>query len=147
MSDPASAPGRTAAVVGVGFTPFTRASGKSVLSLATEAVADAIRDAGLRLGDVDGMNSFMVSDDSVPCVAVSSALGLGPLRTVLDVQLGGQAPCHLGLAGGPVGGPGRRRGGGRLPGPQRPLGARGSVPCGSPGWVGSTATRSGTAPT
>jgi hypothetical protein len=41
------------------------------------------------------MGSFMVSDDSVPCVAVSSALGLGQLRTVLDLQLGGQAPCHL----------------------------------------------------
>ena len=31
----------------------------------------------------------------MPCVAVSSTLGLGPLRTVLDLQLGGQAPCHL----------------------------------------------------
>ena len=41
------------------------------------------------------MGSFMVSDDSVPCVAVSSTLGIGPLRSVLDLQLGGQAPCHL----------------------------------------------------
>ena len=95
MSIPASGPGQTAALVGVGFTPFTRASGQSVLALATEAVANAVRDAGLHLDDVDGLSSFMVSDDSVPCVAVSSALGLGPLRTVLDVQLGGQAPCHL----------------------------------------------------
>src|SRR6202034_1321819 len=31
----------------------------------------------------------------VLCVAVSSALGLGQLRSVLDLQLGGQAPCHL----------------------------------------------------
>ena len=95
MSDPPAGPGRTAALVGVGFTPFTRASGRSVLALATEAVAGAVGDAGLRLDEVDGLSSFMVSDDSVPCVAVSSALGLGPLRTVLDVQLGGQAPCHL----------------------------------------------------
>jgi acetyl-CoA acetyltransferase len=85
----------TAAVVGVGYTPFSRASGRSVLSLAAEAVAAAVGDAGLRLADVDGMGSFMVTDDSVPCVAVSSALGFGPLRTVLDLQLGGQAPCHL----------------------------------------------------
>jgi acetyl-CoA acetyltransferase len=85
----------TAAVVGVGYTPFSRASGRSVLSLAAEAVAAAVGDAGLRLADVDGMGSFMVTDDSVPCVAVSSALGVGPLRTVLDLQLGGQAPCHL----------------------------------------------------
>jgi acetyl-CoA acetyltransferase len=85
----------TAAVVGVGYTPFSRASGRSVLSLAAEAVAAAVGDAGLQLADVDGMGSFMVTDDSVPCVAVSSALGFGPLRTVLDLQLGGQAPCHL----------------------------------------------------
>jgi acetyl-CoA acetyltransferase len=84
-----------AALVGVGYTPFTRASGRSVLSLAAEAVAGAVHDAGLTLAEVDGLASFMVSDDSVPCVAVSSALGLGPLRTVLDLQLGGQAPCHL----------------------------------------------------
>jgi len=84
-----------AAVVGVGFTPFSRASGRSVLSLAAEAVANAVHDAGLGLDQVDAMGSFMVSDDSVPCVAVSSALGLGELRSVLDLQLGGQAPCHL----------------------------------------------------
>jgi acetyl-CoA acetyltransferase len=82
-------------VVGVGFTPFSRASGRSVLSLAAEAVANAVHDAGLGLDQVDAMGSFMVSDDSVPCVAVSSALGLGELRSVLDLQLGGQAPCHL----------------------------------------------------
>ena len=90
-----SGPGRVAAVAGVGFSPFSRDSGRSVLSLATEAVAGAVGDAGLNLSDVDGMGSFMVSDDSVLCVAVSSALGLGELRSGLDLQLGGQAPCHL----------------------------------------------------
>jgi acetyl-CoA acetyltransferase len=87
--------GRVAAVAGIGFSPFSRDSGRSVLSLATEAVAGAVEDAGLNLSDVDGMGSFMVSDDSVLCVAVSSALGMGELRSVLDLQLGGQAPCHL----------------------------------------------------
>jgi acetyl-CoA acetyltransferase len=87
--------GRVASVVGTGFSPFSRDSGRSVLSLATEAVADAVHDAGLKLSDVDAMGSFMLSDDSVPCVAVSSALGMGELRSVLDLQLGGQAPCHL----------------------------------------------------
>ena len=95
MTKTASYPGRVASLVGVGFTPFSRDSGRSVLSLATEAVANAIGDAGLRPADVDGMGSFMLSDDSVPCVAVSSALGMGELRSVLDLQLGGQAPCHL----------------------------------------------------
>ena len=95
MTGAGSGPGRVAAVAGVGFTPFTRGSGRSVLSLATEAVAHAVTDAGLRLADVDGMGSFMLSDDSILCVAVSSALGMGQLRSVLDLQLGGQAPCHL----------------------------------------------------
>jgi acetyl-CoA acetyltransferase len=87
--------GPRAAVVGVGYTALSRRSGRSVLSLATEAVSNALADAGLGPGDVDGLASFMVMSDSVPCVAVSSALGMGQLRTVLDVQLGGQAPCHL----------------------------------------------------
>jgi acetyl-CoA acetyltransferase/uncharacterized OB-fold protein len=87
--------GRRAAIVGVGYSPLTRASGRSVLSQAAEAVSAALADAGLRRNEVDGMGSFMVSDDSVPCVAVSTALGMGPLRSVLDVQLGGQAPCQL----------------------------------------------------
>ena len=89
------ATGRQAAVVGVGYTAFSKASGRSVLALASEAVAAALDDAGLAVGDVDAMASFMVSDDSVPCVAVASVLGMGPLRSTIDLNLGGQAPCHL----------------------------------------------------
>ena len=84
-----SSNGARAAVAGVGYTALSRRSGRSVLSLATEAVGNALADAGLRPGDVDGLASFMVMSDSVPCVAVSSALGMGQLRTVLDLQLGG----------------------------------------------------------
>jgi acetyl-CoA acetyltransferase len=90
-----SSNGTRAAVAGVGYTALSRRSGRSVLSLASEAVKNALHDAGLDPHDVDGLASFMVMSDSVPCVAVSSALGMGQLRTVLDVQLGGQAPCHL----------------------------------------------------
>ncbi|HVM63479.1 MAG TPA: hypothetical protein VMU14_01370 [Acidimicrobiales bacterium] len=85
----------TAAVVGVGATAYTRQSGRTVLDQAAEAVASAIGDAGLAAADIDGMASFMLNDDSVPCVAVATALGIGPLRSTLDLQLGGQAPCHL----------------------------------------------------
>jgi len=87
--------GRQAALVGVGYTPLSRDSGRSVLSLASEAVRAALDDAGLHRRDVDGMASFMVNDDSVPCLGVASDLGLGPMRIVLDVAMGGQAPCHL----------------------------------------------------
>jgi acetyl-CoA acetyltransferase len=79
----------------VGYTTFSRASGRSVLDLACEAVGACISDAGLTPADVDGLASFMVMGDSVPCVAVATGLGLPGLRFVLDAQLGGQAPCYL----------------------------------------------------
>ncbi|MBV8087547.1 MAG: hypothetical protein JO247_22285 [Chloroflexi bacterium] len=84
-----------AAISGVGYTPFTRESGKSVLALATEASRNAIEDAGLQPKDVDGIVSFMLMNDSVPCQSVATALALPELRYSLDLQLGGQAPCYL----------------------------------------------------
>jgi acetyl-CoA acetyltransferase len=33
--------------------------------------------------------------DSVPCQAVATSLGLGEMRVSIDLDLGGQAPCHL----------------------------------------------------
>ncbi len=88
-----------AAVSGVGFTPFSHSSGQTVLELARAACADAIADAGLTPKDIDGVASFMLNDDSVPCLAVATCLALGEQRLVLDLMLGGQAPCHLvGLA-------------------------------------------------
>lgn len=89
----------TAAIAGVGFSPFTRESRRSVLSQATEACAAAIADAGLRPADVDGVSCFMLLNDSVPAVSVATVLGMPQLRYGLDLQLGGQAPCYLvGLA-------------------------------------------------
>lgn len=90
---------RQAAIVGVGYTPFTKASGRSVLDLAAEASMAAAVDAGLPLKEVDGVGSFMVLNDSVSCGAVATALGLPDLRWVLEFQHGGQSPCHVvGLA-------------------------------------------------
>ena len=89
MAEPA------AAISGVGYTALSDDSGKGVLSLAREACAAAIADAGLEPSELDGVASFMLNDDSVPCLAVATALGLGDLRLVLDLSLGGQAPCHL----------------------------------------------------
>jgi acetyl-CoA acetyltransferase len=84
-----------AAITGVGYTDFTRASGRSVLDLAASACREAIDDAGLVSADVDGLGSFMLMHDSVPCVAVATALGMPDVRWLVDLQLGGQAPCHL----------------------------------------------------
>jgi acetyl-CoA acetyltransferase len=86
---------RRAAIVGVGYTEFVAAAESSVLELAREASAAAVVDAGLRAKDVDGIASFMVMHDSVPTQAVATALAVEELRFSLDLDLGGQAPCHL----------------------------------------------------
>ena len=84
-----------AAIAGVGYTDLTAASGRSILDLATEAGRRALDDAGLEAKDVDGIASFMVMHDSVPCQALATALALPELRFVVDADLGGQAPCYL----------------------------------------------------
>ncbi len=87
--------GYRAAVAGVGYTAFSAQAPQSTLELAREACAAAIEDAGLPREDVDGVASFMVMHDSVPTQAVATVLGLPQLRYSLDIDLGGQAPCHL----------------------------------------------------
>ena len=88
-----------AAVAGVGYTAFTRDSGRSVLDQATEACRNALDDAGLEPSQMDGIVSFQVMHDSVPAQAVATTLALPGLRLSVDADLGGQAPCHLvGLA-------------------------------------------------
>jgi acetyl-CoA acetyltransferase len=86
---------RPAAVTGVGYTELSRRSGRTVLELATEACRAAIDDAGVARDEVDGIASFAVMHDSVPTQAVATTLALPQLRYSLDIDLGGQAPCHL----------------------------------------------------
>ncbi len=81
--------------MGVGYTALSKRSGRSVLSLATEACRNAVLDAGLELRDVDGIASFRFMEDSVPTQAVATTLGLDPANYLLDSALGGQAPCYL----------------------------------------------------
>ena len=84
-----------AAIAGVGYTPFTKASGQSTLALAREACQAALDDAGLPASEVDGIASFQVLNDSVPCVAVATSLAVPQLRFAVDADLGGQAACYL----------------------------------------------------
>ncbi|HEY4333964.1 MAG TPA: hypothetical protein VGM78_15390, partial [Ilumatobacteraceae bacterium] len=84
-----------AAITGVGYTELSKRSGQSVLSLAHAACSAAIADAGLSRTDVDGLASFMVMHDSVHTQAVATALALPALRYAVDLDLGGEAPCHL----------------------------------------------------
>jgi acetyl-CoA acetyltransferase len=90
---------RDVAIAGVGYTPFSRASGRPVLDLAADAALAACADAGLSPEQVDGIGSHMVGSDSENGQAVATALALPGLRFVVDLAMAGQAPCHLvGLA-------------------------------------------------
>ena len=84
-----------AAIAGVGYTEFTTGTEKSILALALQASSSALDDAGLDRREVDGIASFMVLHDSVPTQSIATGLGLEQLRYSLDLDLGGQAPCHL----------------------------------------------------
>ena len=86
---------RQVAIAGVGYTDFSRASARSVLELATEAALGACADAGLSPQAVDGIASYMVSNDSENCEALATALALPGLRYVMDCNGAGQSPCHL----------------------------------------------------
>jgi acetyl-CoA acetyltransferase len=85
----------TAAIAGVGYTPFSKESGRSVLDLAADACSSALDDAGMAAAEVDGIASFMVMHDSVPGQAVATCLAIPELKVALDIDLGGQAPCYL----------------------------------------------------
>jgi acetyl-CoA acetyltransferase len=77
------------AIVGVGETAYTRGSGKTTRALATFAVRQAIRDAGLEPGDVDGMLSYQ-SGDSTFAPFVAGDLGIR-LNFYMDVFGGGSS--------------------------------------------------------
>jgi acetyl-CoA acetyltransferase len=84
-----------AAITGVGYTPFARESGRSVLGLAVDACRAAAEDAGIDARDVDGIVTFQYLGDSVPAQSVGAALGVRELTYALDSGLAGQAPCYL----------------------------------------------------
>lgn len=80
------------AIVGVGYTPFSKSSGVTTLTLALRAIAAALEDAGLSARDVDGLATFRVGDSVLPMV-VAQSLGIRDLRFHLD-QFGGGSVSH-----------------------------------------------------
>jgi len=83
--------GGKASLVGIGATEFSKESGRSEMSLASEAVAAAIADAGLTPSDVDGMVTY--SSDNNPEVEIARHVGIGSLRHFSRVHYGGGAAC------------------------------------------------------
>ena len=63
--------GGKAAIVGIGATEFSKESGRSEMSLASESVLAAILDAGLQPSDIDGMVTY--STDNNPDVSQSNS--------------------------------------------------------------------------
>jgi acetyl-CoA acetyltransferase len=93
------------AIVGVGYTEFSKNSGVSTLTLALRAISSALADAGLTPRDVDGVACHRVGD-SVQAAVVAHALGVRDCRYFLD-QFGGGSASHavvgsaaLAIAGG-----------------------------------------------
>ena len=78
---------RKGAVTGVGETRYSRASGKSVMALQMEASLAAVRDAGLKPSDIDGIIAYgsmaVVAEDFV------TNFGIEDLRFSATTPLGG----------------------------------------------------------
>lgn len=77
------------AIVGVGETTYTRGSGTTTRRMATCALQNALKDAGLEPSQVDGMLSYQ-NNDSVASPMVASDLGIR-LNFYLDVAGGGSS--------------------------------------------------------
>ena len=79
------------AIVGIGATEFSKASGRSELRLATEAVKAAIADAGITPDQVGVMVTY--SSETNPDVDIARALGIGDLTFFSRIHYGGGAAC------------------------------------------------------
>jgi acetyl-CoA acetyltransferase len=81
------------AIVGIGSTDFSRDSGRSELTLATQAALAAIDDAGLVPADIDGI--VRCDMDAVRHNDLAEVLGLPDLTYWGEVGPGGTAPSAM----------------------------------------------------
>lgn len=85
--------GGRAAIAGIGQTEFSKASGRSELQLACEAVKAALDDAGLAPDDVDGLVTFTL--DSSEEMELGRNLGIDELSLFSRVPYGGGAAAGV----------------------------------------------------
>jgi acetyl-CoA acetyltransferase len=83
-----------AALTGVGWTEYSRNSGRTVGALAAEAALMAVLDAGLRPEDIDGVVTY-AEQDSVDSTTLATLLGVPELRWYSDRVQGGDACCSV----------------------------------------------------
>jgi acetyl-CoA acetyltransferase len=81
------------AIAGIGATDFSRASGRSELSLATQASLAALADAGLSVGDIDGI--VRCDMDNVRGNDLAHSLGIRNLTYLGENGPGGAAPSAM----------------------------------------------------
>lgn len=78
------------AISGIGWTALSKKSGRSVLSLATDAALRAIADAGLEAGDIDGLVTWYWGLRDTPAPAeLADGLGLRACRMSFCDSSGG----------------------------------------------------------
>jgi acetyl-CoA acetyltransferase len=80
-----------AAIVGIGATEFSKDSGRSELSLAAEAVAAALVDAGLSAADVDGFSTFDMDNNAE--IDVQRSIGAKQMKFFSRIHYGGGGAC------------------------------------------------------
>ena len=81
-------------IAGVGWTPYSRRSGRSVEQLAVDAIRAAADDAGLDVRDIDGLVTFGLCDTAYSGV-VGTSLGLRELNYFSDHTAGGNVACAV----------------------------------------------------
>jgi acetyl-CoA acetyltransferase len=94
MAEPSRFPRGDVAIVGIGCTEFSRDSGVGVFTLASQAVKRAVSDAGLQLGDVDGLCTYGVNDSIAPNI-LAQAIGVGSLSFYVDQFYGGSVSLTM----------------------------------------------------
>ena len=77
------------AIIGVGETTYTRGSDRTTRALGTWALRNAMQDAGITPGEIDGMLSYS-NNDSTPSPLIAGDLGIR-LNFYMDVYGGGSS--------------------------------------------------------
>ncbi len=83
------------AIVGVGQTQYTKNSGRDELDLACEAIQNAVDDAGLKMSDIDGFDTFILDRLALPMLV--NALGIPDVSFSGEVSGGGGAGCAVAM--------------------------------------------------
>jgi acetyl-CoA acetyltransferase len=94
MADPTRFPRGQVAIVGIGCTEYSKDSGVSVFSLATDAIKAAVADAGLAIGDIDGLGTYGTNDSVAPNI-LGQALGVKSLSFYVDQFYGGSTSMTM----------------------------------------------------